>query len=393
MKIALVMLAVGDLSGSGGAERQFADLHRHLSSSATDDVYLITSRAARSRLRAAGRASTGRRVIALGLGRRPAAGGIATAWATLRLAWTTMWRRFDLVHLCLPTPTYVPYAALTTHLPRAVRPAVTLTVIDCTVAPNLGSGEPRDTYERQVLGAHNLYFRWTRLDGVYTWYTAFADLANRGRLLPASAVVRAARYCFTDPTRFAPAAKQRSIVWAGRFSAQKRPLLFVDAIAELRARWPSLVEGWRIEMYGAGPLADDLARRIAAHGLGETVAVSRTPDLSPVFGRSRLFVSTQADENFTSLAMLEAMAAGNAVIAEDVGQTSEFVRSGENGRLVGAPTAEAFASAIADYLREPGRHDAMAAASRRLATDVHTIEHFADDIAAFWREAAGSRAL
>ena len=28
----------------------------------------------------------------------------------------------------------------------------------------------------------------------------------------------------------------------------------------------------------------------------------------------------------------------------------------------------------------------MAAASRALVTDVHTIEHFADDIMAFWRD-------
>jgi glycosyltransferase involved in cell wall biosynthesis len=96
-------------------------------------------------------------------------------------------------------------------------------------------------------------------------------------------------------------------------------------------------------------------------------------------------VSTQAIENFTTLAMLEAMASGNAVIAENVGQTGEFVRHGENGLLVSPATVEAFADAMAEYLRHPERHDALAAASRSLATSVHTIEHFADDIIAFWR--------
>jgi glycosyltransferase involved in cell wall biosynthesis len=108
--------------------------------------------------------------------------------------------------------------------------------------------------------------------------------------------------------------------------------------------------------------------------------------MAPVFARSRLFVSTQAFENFTSLAMLEAMAAGNAVIAEDVGQTREFVRPGENGHLVTSATADAFADAMADYLRHPERQDAMATESRRVATEVHTIEHFAGDITTFWRD-------
>jgi glycosyltransferase involved in cell wall biosynthesis len=88
--------------------------------------------------------------------------------------------------------------------------------------------------------------------------------------------------------------------------------------------------------------------------------------------------------------MLEAMAAGNAVIAEDVGQTREFVQNGENGYLVSPPTAAAFADAIAAYLRHPELHDAMAVHSRRLATEVHTIEHFADDISAFWRDVVGA---
>ena len=124
-------------------------------------------------------------------------------------------------------------------------------------------------------------------------------------------------------------------------------------------------------------------RRTACGGL---VRLTHAIDLAPVLSRSRVFVSTQAVENFTSLAMLEAMAAGNVVIAGDVGQTSEFVRHGENGYLVGAATPDAFASAMADYLRHPERHAAMAAASRALVTDVHTIEHFADDIMAFWRD-------
>jgi glycosyltransferase involved in cell wall biosynthesis len=154
----------------------------------------------------------------------------------------------------------------------------------------------------------------------------------------------------------------------------------------VRERHAELAAGWRFEMYGAGVLDAQVRQRIADLGLGGVVTLSRAHDLSPVFARSRLFVSTQAFENFTSLSMLEAMAAGNAIVAEDVGQTSEFVRGGENGFLVSPASPDTFADAIAAYMRATDRHDAMAAASRAIATEVHTIEHFAGDIVAFWRE-------
>jgi glycosyltransferase involved in cell wall biosynthesis len=132
-------------------------------------------------------------------------------------------------------------------------------------------------------------------------------------------------------------------------------------------------------------LEGEVRRAIAEHGLGDVVTLSHTPDLSPVLARTRLFVSTQAYENFTSLAMLEAMAAGNAVVAANVGQTAEFVQHGVNGLLTETESPEGFARAITDYLQRRADHAAMGAASARLATEVHTVDHFADDITDFWK--------
>jgi glycosyltransferase involved in cell wall biosynthesis len=381
------MVAVGDLSASGGAERQFSDVFEYLRRTGAAHVTLITARASLVRLRRAGRLRNIDQVVALPLGASPARGALNVAWMTALLVWLTLVRRFDIVHLCLPTPSYVPFAGLLTRLPRAVRPRIVLNVIDCTLAYNLATGQAADIYEQQVLDAHRLYFRWARLDGIYTWYRAFADECRRRRLVASDVVIRAARFCFTDPQRFRPQAeKQNVVLFAGRLSAQKRPWLFVEAIALLRRRCPDLIRNWRFEMYGDGILRSRVAELIAAEGVGDIIAVTSTPDMAPVFARTRLFVSTQALENFTSLAMLEAMAAGNAVIAEDVGQTREFVIAGDNGLLVSPATGETFAQAIGEYLRHPEWHDRMAAASRQRATSVHTIEHFAEDITGFWQD-------
>ena len=386
-RVALVMVAVGDLSGSGGAERQFSDLHEYLRQRGSEAVTLVTARASLDRLRMAGRLTSDAGVITLPLGQHAGRGRLGVIRMTIALL-RVVWReRFDIVHLCLPTPSYVPFATLLTHLPKRMRPRVVLNVIDCTLAHNLESGEPADLYEQQVLEAHRLYFRWARLDGVYTWYRAFVETCRRRGLVSSNVVLSAARFCFTNPSRFQPAAvKERLVVFAGRFSEQKRPLLFVDAVALLQERYPALTPGWRFEMYGAGVLDAKIRERIEALGLSAILSLHRTPDMAPVFARARLFVSTQALENFTSLAMLEAMAAGNAVIAEDVGQTREFVHHGSNGFLVSSATPDRIAEAIATYISQPQQQDAMAAASRRLATDVHTIDNFAADITAFWRE-------
>lgn len=387
-RVALVLATVQDLSGSGGTERQFSDLFDYLCEHRPESVQLVTARVAVRRLREAGRLRADARVIALPLGERPGQTKAGIVWMTFALLWSTVLHRWDVVHLCQPTPSYVPFAAILSWLPRSIRPRIALTVVDCTLAPNLASAVPPvDRYEQQVLDAHAMYFRWVRLDGMFTWYKAFAAQVARLRLAP-GARVTAARYCFTDPIRFMPADKERVILYAGRMSVQKRPMLFVDAVASLRLRHAQLADGWRFAMYGAGPLEAQVQERIGALGLQHLVTVSRTPDMAPVFARSSLFVSTQAHENFTSLAMLEAMSAGNAVIAERVGQTDWFVRDGENGLLVDGATPEAFADAMAQYLAAPARHAAMAEASRRIVVEEHNIEHFAGDIGAFWETLA-----
>lgn len=385
-RIALVLATVGDLSGSGGTERQFSDLFEFLRNRTPERIELVTSRAAIERLRNADRLAASDGIIALPLGERPARTKLGIAWLTLALLWTTVRRRWDVVHICQPTPSYLPYVAAITWLPRACRPRVTMSVVDCTLAHHLEAAQPADDfYERQVVDAHRRFARWTRLDGIYSWYRAFVDAAARLQIFP-TATVRAAACCFADADRFRPGAKRDLVIYAGRFSAQKRPLLFVDAIASLCRRYPDISESWQFAMYGSGALESAVRARIAGHGLQDRVNVMRTPDMAPVFAVSKLFVSTQAYENFTSLAMLEAMAAGNAIVAQDVGQTSEFVISGGNGYSIASATADSFADAMADYMIHTERHDAMAEHSRSVATRVHTIEHFAADIEAFWSE-------
>jgi glycosyltransferase involved in cell wall biosynthesis len=240
IRVALLLATVGDLSGSGGTERQFSDLFEFLRGRDGRRVDLVTAAIAVRRLREAGRLTSDDGVIALPLGSAPGQSKAAIAWLTIVLLWTTLRHQWDVVHICQPTPAYLPYAAVITRLPKPWRPRIAMTVVDCTLAHTLESARrPDDLYERQVIDAHRLYSRWARLDGIFSWYRAFVAAAGRTRLF-ATARMRAAKYCFTNVDRFAPGRKDDVVIFAGRFSAQKRPRLFVFSIASLAARYTHL---------------------------------------------------------------------------------------------------------------------------------------------------------
>jgi glycosyltransferase involved in cell wall biosynthesis len=106
--------------------------------------------------------------------------------------------------------------------------------------------------------------------------------------------------------------------------------------------------------------------------------------MTHIFEESKCFISTQDFENFPSLAMNEAMAAGNAIISRNVGQTNLFVKHLINGVLTDSDTAEGLASAIEYYISHPQMHEGMQNESIRLTEEVHTFENFKFQIENFW---------
>jgi glycosyltransferase involved in cell wall biosynthesis len=197
---------------------------------------------------------------------------------------------------------------------------------------------------------------------------------------------------FTDLSRFAPApVKERTIVFAARLVPMKRPELFVRAVALLLRDRPGLAAGWRFTLMGDGPMREALLRLRAEAGLGqqelEFAQATIWPRSSPAPGLRLL----PGHENFTSLAMLEAMACANAVIARNVGQTGEYVRPGANGVLAPGHDAPAMARALETFLEAPQHHEAWGRESRRLATEVHTEDAFVQDVETFWTDVLARR--
>jgi glycosyltransferase involved in cell wall biosynthesis len=167
--------------------------------------------------------------------------------------------------------------------------------------------------------------------------------------------------------------------------AQKRPELFLKVISAIVKKKPEILAGWKIYILGEGKLKDSLQKQININDLAEIIKITYKDDISTYLATSRVFVSTQDYENFTSLSMLEAMYYRNAIIAFNVGQTNQFVQHNGNGFLVKNADVYEMAEALIQYIESsPEKQKAMGDFSRRIVDDIHNVDNYLRDMENFW---------
>lgn len=150
----------------------------------------------------------------------------------------------------------------------------------------------------------------------------------------------------------------------------QRPKKGVDKLLHALALLHRRGVGFRACVVGGGPLlaanralASDLklADHVAFAGL--------VPDVRPYLGAADIFVLPSLREESGSLALLEAMQAGCAIVASGIDGMLEDVRHGEDGLLVEPGDAAGLAAAIESLLHDPAHRTRLGSAARR------TFEH------------------
>lgn len=160
----------------------------------------------------------------------------------------------------------------------------------------------------------------------------------------------------------------RTILVSGRIIPRKDPATLLDALALLARR------GERFTVRFAGPVDDasylaSLERRAADLGLQERLHFlgSLSPrDLADEMGKAGLAVLPSIEET-APLAVMEAMAAGRAVIATDAGGNRHLLEAGKSGWIVPVRDAAAMSAAIDDAWRHPEKMQRAAAGARETA--------------------------
>jgi len=141
---------------------------------------------------------------------------------------------------------------------------------------------------------------------------------------------------------------------------QKAPLDFVEAARLARARDPRL----RFFIAGDGPERKAVEARIAAAGLAEHVKLlGWRRDATDLLHAMDLFLLTSRFEGLPR-AVLQAMAAGVAVVATEVDGTPEVVREGETGVLIPPARPEIAARRVVELGADPALRERLAACAR-----------------------------
>jgi mannosyltransferase len=153
----------------------------------------------------------------------------------------------------------------------------------------------------------------------------------------------------------------------GRVRAQKGTDVFVEAMCRLLPRYPDftavIVGAVAVEQSG---FAAELKKRIEAAGLQSRIVITGELAIEQVqrwYQRLTIYAFTSRNEGF-GLTLIEAMAAGAALVASRAGAAELVVEDGVSGVLVPPGDADALAAAIEPLLRDPAACTAMGARGR-----------------------------
>jgi glycosyltransferase involved in cell wall biosynthesis len=125
-----------------------------------------------------------------------------------------------------------------------------------------------------------------------------------------------------------------------------------------------------------------------AHDLGlarSCLFLGYQEDVAPWYAVCDAVILTSASEG-TPVTIIEALAAGRAVVATRVGGVPDVVEEGETGFMVRPGDTHALAERLEILARNPERRAAMGAAGRERVLRRYAVDRLVDDIDALYRE-------
>ena len=145
-----------------------------------------------------------------------------------------------------------------------------------------------------------------------------------------------------------PFEKEYSLLFVGRFTDQKRPLLFLETVRRLTERIP----GINAAMVGEGELFDEAKQFISDNGMENVDLIGFDPNPYRIMANSKLIVFTSYYEGF-GLVAVEGMILSKPVVAFPAGGITEIAKKG--GAVCDNP--DSMEDVIFELLTDASRYD------------------------------------
>ena len=156
-----------------------------------------------------------------------------------------------------------------------------------------------------------------------------------------------------------------NILYVGRFEPRKGLTYLLKAYRQVRRDGIDA----RLLVIGAGPQEREVRRYIATRGLSGVELLGRVSELDKnrAFVTADIYSSPATGQESFGIVLLEAMAAGTAIVCSDIHGYKGVVRRGEQALLVPPKDVDALAKALATLLRDPEMRQRLGASGKQRA--------------------------
>jgi glycosyltransferase involved in cell wall biosynthesis len=274
----------------------------------------------------------------------------------LQLVWFILRYRPDVVHCA--SPKGVLYGGIAARLCRVPGLVLAISGMGYAYTSGAGSGGVRALVRRVYGALAGFAFHHPNVQVIVQNQDDFQSVVEKGlvpqncvTLIPGSGV---------DLSLFdgcGPANKVRMVLLPARMLKDKGVEEFVAAARRLKADAP----GWRFVLAGAegydNPTAIGMAQLQAWQAEGCIEWLGHVEDMTPLF-RDAAIVCLPSYREGMPKALLEAAAAGCAVVTTDVTGCREAVDPGVTGDLVAVGDSDALAKALLSLVKDESRRQA-----------------------------------
>lgn len=177
-----------------------------------------------------------------------------------------------------------------------------------------------------------------------------------------------------NPELFKPSGRRDDslVVWVGRFVPEKGVKYLVEAARIVIRKLPHV----RFLLVGYGPSKNMVMKLAQYYGLlGKSinfVGPLGREEVAKILSKAAVFVFPSLKEGMP-LALLEAMASGNSVVASNIPGINEVIQDGYNGMLVPPKSPENLASLILMLINDKGLRKRLSVNARKTVEEKYSL--------------------